>query len=118
MPFLRIQTVTIPVFSDKLTRKIVRQGFFGRAGVGDAHAAQWGTRRKWTGTACWLQSAHNFLEGQSFQSLISGDGHYVRFSDGFQTSTSLMPEPRYRDVYVDTSATNTFTGSTARLQER
>jgi len=119
MPFATLQGIRIPLLSAPGADQIrTSTGVTFSSGLGQMDSGRRQKRRVWRGTACFYAEGDSYADGAAFRELLAGRGHLVRFSEGFEASTWLGPEPGYRDCYVDPTAADPFGGSTGILQVR
>jgi hypothetical protein len=119
MPFATLQGIRIPLLAASGADQIrTSTGVTFSSGLGQMDSGRRQKRRVWRGTACFYAEGDSYADGAAFRDLLAGRGHLVRFSEGFEASTWLGPEPGYRDCYVDPTAADPFGGETGILQVR
>jgi hypothetical protein len=98
MAFLSPNGITIPVFDASPSRSLERKGSRRRSLRGEVHDLSRGSRRAWKMTACFIGVGHGYEDGDAFEHLVQGEGHYLGFANGLQASTGLQPMPGHAGI--------------------
>jgi hypothetical protein len=88
MPFLTLNGHTFRVADASPRRRVITSGRRKRAYRGQMRNATRGQRREWRLRTC----ISNFSMSDNFISMINGEGHLVRFVEGWDAATALQPE--------------------------
>lgn len=91
MPFISINGFTVPVKVQTASRILTMRGERNRPRSGRNGDGRRQTKRKFQFTA----ACQNQQDGMNLARMLNGEGHYVSFNDGLQSTTSLAPQPGY-----------------------